>query len=164
MEAYFLRMVGPQNVAVSLFFGDKTDYFPNIPKGLVQRPSLAIATFEERALDHIESVLVFFNENGNLRIPSFRLRRHVRSSHRFNRTTLHRRNQTAEPCGFAILLEPVRGIDTTLAGAAAVAYSLTFSTARKASCGISTRPTRFMRLLPSFCFSSNLRLRVTSPP
>ena len=39
-----------------------------------------------------------------------------------------------------------------------------FSTARKASCGISTRPTRFMRFLPSFCFSSNLRLREISPP
>ncbi len=40
----------------------------------------------------------------------------------------------------------------------------TFSTARNASCGISTRPTRFMRRFPSFCFSSNLRLRVISPP
>src|SRR5215213_11663035 len=33
------------------------------------------------------------------------------------------------------------------------AYSLTFRTARKASWGISTLPTRFMRFLPSFCFS-----------
>jgi len=41
---------------------------------------------------------------------------------------------------------------------------LTFSTARKASCGISTRPTRFIRRLPSFCFSSSLRLREISPP
>ena len=38
------------------------------------------------------------------------------------------------------------------------------STARKASWGISTLPTRFMRCLPSFCFSSSLRLRVMSPP
>ncbi len=38
------------------------------------------------------------------------------------------------------------------------------STARKASCGMSTRPTRFIRRLPSFCFSSSLRLRVMSPP
>ena len=30
-----------------------------------------------------------------------------------------------------------------------------FSTARNASCGISTVPTRFMRFLPSFCFSSS---------
>ena len=41
---------------------------------------------------------------------------------------------------------------------------LTFSTARNASCGISTRPTRFIRRLPSFCFSSSLRLREISPP
>jgi hypothetical protein len=34
----------------------------------------------------------------------------------------------------------------------------------KASCGISTEPTIFMRFLPAFCFSSSLRLRVTSPP
>src|SRR6516162_7530788 len=52
---------------------------------------------------------------------------------------------------------------------ASVGYSAcsvcpTLSTARKASCGISTRPTRFMRFLPSFCFSKSLRLRVMSPP
>ncbi|CAM5602557.1 hypothetical protein RLIN73S_00188 [Rhodanobacter lindaniclasticus] len=40
----------------------------------------------------------------------------------------------------------------------------TFNTARKASWGISTRPTCFMRFLPSFCFSSNFFLRLTSPP
>src|SRR5690606_2999460 len=40
----------------------------------------------------------------------------------------------------------------------------TWSTARKASCGISTEPTCFIRFLPSFCFSSNLRLRELSPP
>src|SRR5690606_9666239 len=37
-------------------------------------------------------------------------------------------------------------------------------TAMKASCGISTEPTIFMRALPSFCFSSSLRFRLTSPP
>ena len=42
--------------------------------------------------------------------------------------------------------------------------SPTFRTARKASCGISTRPIRFIRFLPSFCFSSSLRLREISPP
>ena len=35
---------------------------------------------------------------------------------------------------------------------------------RKASCGSSTLPMRFMRFLPSFCFSRSLRLRVMSPP
>ena len=38
------------------------------------------------------------------------------------------------------------------------------SAAMKASCGTSTRPTIFIRFLPSFCFSSSLRLRVMSPP
>ncbi len=42
--------------------------------------------------------------------------------------------------------------------------SLTCRMARKASCGISTLPTCFMRFLPAFCFSSNLRLREISPP
>ena len=38
------------------------------------------------------------------------------------------------------------------------------SAAMKASCGTSTRPTIFIRFLPSFCFSSSLRFRVMSPP
>ncbi len=36
--------------------------------------------------------------------------------------------------------------------------------AMKASCGTSTRPTIFIRFLPSFCFSSSLRFRLMSPP
>ena len=40
----------------------------------------------------------------------------------------------------------------------------TCSTARNASCGISTAPICFIRFLPSFCFSRSLRFRVTSPP
>ena len=36
--------------------------------------------------------------------------------------------------------------------------------AMNASWGTSTRPTIFIRFLPSFCFSSSLRLRVMSPP
>ena len=36
--------------------------------------------------------------------------------------------------------------------------------ATKASCGTSTRPTIFIRFLPSFCFSRSLRLREMSPP
>src|SRR5262249_6815530 len=39
-----------------------------------------------------------------------------------------------------------------------------FSAAKKASCGISTFPSCFMRFLPSFCLLSSLRLRVMSPP
>ena len=38
------------------------------------------------------------------------------------------------------------------------------NTARNASCGISTRPTRFMRRLPSRCLSRSFRLREISPP
>jgi hypothetical protein len=36
--------------------------------------------------------------------------------------------------------------------------------AMNASWGTSTRPTIFMRFLPSFCFSSSFRFRVMSPP
>ena len=39
-----------------------------------------------------------------------------------------------------------------------------FKTAKNASCGISTLPNCFIRFLPSFCFSNNLRLREISPP
>ena len=39
-----------------------------------------------------------------------------------------------------------------------------FSAAMNASCGISTFPNWRIFFLPSFCFSSSLRLRVTSPP
>ena len=38
------------------------------------------------------------------------------------------------------------------------------STAMNASCGMLTLPISFMRFLPSRCLSSNLRLRVMSPP
>ncbi len=47
---------------------------------------------------------------------------------------------------------------------AAGAESPVESAAMNASCGTSTRPTIFMRFLPSFCFSSSLRLRLMSPP
>ena len=43
-------------------------------------------------------------------------------------------------------------------------FPSTRSTARKASCGISTAPTCFIRFLPAFCFSSSFFLRVMSPP
>ena len=43
-------------------------------------------------------------------------------------------------------------------------HQSSFSTARNAFCGTSTLPICFMRFLPFFCFSSNLRLRLTSPP
>ena len=49
-------------------------------------------------------------------------------------------------------------------GAALSSGQSTWSTARNASCGISTVPTCFMRRFPSFCFSSSLRFRVMSPP
>ena len=43
-------------------------------------------------------------------------------------------------------------------------YSLWSRTAIKASCGIWTEPTVFMRCLPFFCFSRSFRFLVTSPP
>ena len=44
------------------------------------------------------------------------------------------------------------------------ALSVVDRAAMNASWGTSTRPTIFIRFLPSFCFSSSLRLRVMSPP
>ena len=41
---------------------------------------------------------------------------------------------------------------------------VTLRSARNASCGSSTRPTCFIRFLPSFCFAQSLRFRVMSPP
>ena len=49
-------------------------------------------------------------------------------------------------------------------GRSAPFYSSTFRMAMKASWGTSTLPMAFMRFLPAFCFSNNLRLRVMSPP
>ena len=43
-------------------------------------------------------------------------------------------------------------------------YSSIFSTAMNASLGTCTLPSWRMRFLPSFCFSSSLRLRLMSPP
>ena len=43
-------------------------------------------------------------------------------------------------------------------------FGVVCSAATKASWGTSTRPTIFIRRLPSRCFSSSLRLRVMSPP
>ncbi len=45
-----------------------------------------------------------------------------------------------------------------------IAHSPTRSTARNASCGISTVPTCFIRFFPSFCFSRSFRFREMSPP
>ena len=54
-----------------------------------------------------------------------------------------------------------RGGPTVVAGQSA---SPARSTARKASCGISTDPTAFIRFLPSFCRSRSFRFRLMSPP
>src|SRR3569833_2086219 len=52
----------------------------------------------------------------------------------------------------------------TIIAAKSIYFFPACSTAMKASCGISTVPSCFMRFLPAFCFSNNLRLRDTSPP
>lgn len=57
-----------------------------------------------------------------------------------------------------------RPVDSAAPGAGAAGHSPGSKAARNASCGILTRPTCFIRFLPSFCFSSSFRLRVTSPP
>ena len=62
--------------------------------------------------------------------------------------------------GLAIAFFPLVGGGALLG----LVHPSTLSTARNASCGISTDPTDFMRFLPSFCFSSSLRFREMSPP
>src|SRR4029079_14534427 len=65
-----------------------------------------------------------------------------------------------EGCGCAHINTP--GLNAGLTGCP---YSVSIlRDAQNAHCGISTRPTRFIRFLPSFCFSSSLRLREMSPP
>ena len=49
-------------------------------------------------------------------------------------------------------------------GSGLYAQSPCSSTDKNAFWGMLTEPTFFMRFLPSFCFSSNLRFRVMSPP
>ena len=45
-----------------------------------------------------------------------------------------------------------------------LSFQSILSTLKKASWGKFTLPMAFIRFLPSFCFSSNFRLRVMSPP
>ena len=56
------------------------------------------------------------------------------------------------------------GSRATAARAGRLPYSSRVSAEMKASWGTSTRPMFFIFFLPSFCFSSSLRLRVMSPP
>jgi hypothetical protein len=69
--ASFLWLVRPQNVAVSLFFRNQTDYFPDVPKRVVQRIASTITTFQDRTLYHVQAVLIFLDENGHLCIEVF---------------------------------------------------------------------------------------------
>ena len=55
-------------------------------------------------------------------------------------------------------------VDVTAGPGHFLAGSVVESAATNASWGTSTRPTIFIRFLPSFCFSRSLRLRVMSPP
>ncbi len=59
---------------------------------------------------------------------------------------------------------PARGLVTLCHGHFFPVGTSEVKAAMKASCGTSTRPMDFMRFLPSFCFSSSLRLRLMSPP
>lgn len=96
MQAQFFRMVGPQNVAVSLLFGNQSNHLPDVPKRLVERLSLAIATFEERTLYHVKSVLIFLDENGHLCVAALPTGRHYYLSHVQNATAS--RGQKSNQC------------------------------------------------------------------
>ncbi len=70
----------------------------------------------------------------------------------------------ASPPGESAVVQRSHSVRISSANAYLFAGSLRLSTARNASCGTSTPPTDFIRFLPSFCFSSSLRLREMSPP
>jgi hypothetical protein len=57
------------------------DDFSDVPQRLVNSLPLAIAAFKKRTLHHVESILILFNENRDLRVAVFRLRRPIWSSH-----------------------------------------------------------------------------------
>lgn len=59
---------------------------------------------------------------------------------------------------------PLRSFQVRLFYLPLVSSSFIFKMDMKASCGTSTDPTDFIRFLPAFCFSNNLRFRVISPP
>ena len=73
------------------------------------------------------------------------------------------------PCGSAHLPEHLRFHrrlqgDMSCADCRAERAYEVLSTSMNASCGMFTWPMAFMRILPSLCFSSSLRLREMSPP
>ena len=74
---------------------------------------------------------------------------HLRAAHHHGHGTRHRAPERCAGHYFLPAFSPLGALDNA---------------AMKASCGTSTRPTIFIRFLPSFCFSSSLRLRVMSPP
>ena len=61
-------------------------------------------------------------------------------------------------------VQSARGPDIVTWARRPPAQSVSRSAATKASWGTSTRPIDFIFFLPSFCFSSSLRLRLISPP
>ena len=87
------------------------------------------------------------------------------SSHSSSRSVARPGSRSSQPAqsgpSGAALLQPGRQ-DHFLGFSAAP--PVVESAAMNASWGTSTRPTIFIRFLPSFCFSSSLRLRVMSPP
>ena len=80
-----------------------------------------------------------------------------------NACTMNVRMNSARMTAMTIDSKYSRTVDFLKSPAHSVSVPI-LSTARNASCGISTLPTCFMRFLPSFCFSSSLRLREMSPP
>ena len=137
------------------------------PDGKRELPGLGTAVVDARHGDHLaigECRPARTGHEAPGTVCDARHRRHekgvvreaLRQRPRGEKALDHRR----EPCGGCVGAEQLVWPGTRLRPHP----SPTLSTARKASCGTSTEPMAFMRLLPSFCFSSSLRLREMSPP
>jgi hypothetical protein len=75
------EVVPLQGVAILLLIDDQLDDLSNIPRRLIHGLPLTTATFKKGTLHHVESILLLFNEDRDLRVVVLRLPGPTWSSH-----------------------------------------------------------------------------------